>query len=491
LTFDKSVAVDNVSPTERVIAFRSEDGWTIHGTLLIPGDMAEGEKVPAVLLMHSSGHDQETFNKHYAIPGLAQIFAARRTASLRIDWRGRGKSIGVQEFHSFTQAQRENVYLDVKAAISFLASQEKIDSNRIAVLAEEFSADAAVRGSIDDPRVRLFAFISGRLSEEAKSYIASESMPVLCIVSSDDKRGFADMTDVYRRSKNRKSEIFVYRNAGIGTTIFYLWRHRFPKEKPVDEQIGDWVSKQLSDACVSQEVSFVTEDGWTIYGDFIVPARAGAKLPAVVLLHTALSDRYVYRDLAEAFNSAGIAVLNIDWRGRGKSQGKGKYSDLKQEERERGYLDAQGAINFLASQAMIDASRIAVLGTDRGALHAVNIALNDRRVGALVILTVIFKPNEKAAIANLDIPILYIASAGIEDVTRDLTDVYRLSKNKGSRFMIFPGSTLGYQLLEADQTVQSRIVDWLTDQIQHIKQPGDGEKENGNGTKSSSDESSR
>src|SRR6266550_634349 len=114
---------------EREVQMQSEDGWTIYGTLSMPDNVVDGEELPGVLLLHSSGHDQETFNKHYAIPGLAQTFAARRIVSLRIDWRGRGKSIGTQEFHSFTQAQRENVYLDVKAAINFLASQKDVDAS--------------------------------------------------------------------------------------------------------------------------------------------------------------------------------------------------------------------------------------------------------------------------------------------------------------------------------------------------------------------------
>jgi len=459
------VADNSVLQLEREVAFQSEDGWTIYGTLSIPEVISEGERVPAVLLLHSSGHDQETFNRHYAIPGLSQLFLERGIASLRIDWRGRGKSIGTQEFHSFTQTQRDEVYLDVKAGISFLAAQENIDSNRIGLLAEEFSADAAVRGSIRNSRVRLFALISGRLGEEAKNYIASEPLPVLCIASTDDKPAFKDMTEVYRRSASPRSDIFLYRDAGIGTTIFYLWRHRYPKEKPVDERIADWVSDNLRDLSSGHEISFVTEDGWTIYGDLTMPPDVTGNVPAVVLLHTALSDRFVYRDLAEAISDAGIAVLNIDWRGRGKSTGKGKYSELKQEERERGYLDAKGGINFLASLPLIDSGKIGVLGTDRGALHAVNIALNDQRVKALVILTVIFTAKEKTALANLDIPILFIASEGIEDVVRDLTDAIRLSKNKGSCLVIYPGSALGYQLLEANRAVRSRIVNWLVDKI--------------------------
>jgi cephalosporin-C deacetylase-like acetyl esterase len=421
-----------------------------------------------VLLLHSSGHDQETFNRHYAIPGLSQSFAARRIASLRIDWRGRGKSIGSHEFHSFTRAERKKVRLDVKAAISFLAEQKHVDPTRIAVLAEEFSADAAIRGSMADPRVKLFVFISGRLGAKAKKYLAKELVPVLCVTSTDDKPGFTDMTQVYRGAKHPRSDIFVYRNAGIGTTIFYLFRHRFPDEQPVDERIVDWVSDRFAQLNTSKEISFVTEDGWTIYGDLLIPQGGAKRVPAVVLLHTALSDRYVYHDLAHTLGSRGLAVLNIDWRGRGKSHGKGKYSELKQEERERGYLDAKAAINFLSSLPQIDSSRIAVLGTDRGALHAVNVALNDPRVKALIILTVIFKEQEKAALATLNIPMLYIASRGIESVLRDLSEAYRLSGNQHSRLATFPGSALGYQMLEANQAVQSTIVNWLVEILQPL-----------------------
>ena len=451
---------------ERELRMQAADGWTIYGTLSIPDDIVQGEQLPGVLLLHSSGHDQETFNRHYAIPGLAQILAARRVVSLRIDWRGRGKSIEHQEFHSFNSEQRRQIQLDVAEAINCLALQKEVDSNRLAIVAEEVSADAAVHGARGDSRIKLFAFLSGRLGKEAKDYLAGEFVPVLCVVSNDDRPGFVDMTEAYRRSKHPGSDIFVHRNAGIGTTMFYLWRHRFPNAKPMDERLADKVSDFLGLLACRSEVSFVTEDGWTIYGELSLPPAQKEKLPGVVLLHTALSDRYVYHNLSAALVRRGMAVLSIDWRGRGKSLTKGKYSELPQEERERGYLDAKGAINYLSSLPVMNPNRIAVLGTDRGALHALNVALNDARVKALVILTVIFTPSQKESIGKLDVPVLYIGSQGIENVRRDLTDAYHISKNAGSELAIFPGSALGYQLLEANETVQSRIVEWLHRRIQ-------------------------
>jgi len=449
---------------EREITFQTDDGWTIHGTFSMPDS---GSNAPAVLLLHSSGHDKETFNKHYAIPGLAQSFAERGVATLRIDLRGRGESIASQELHSFTQGQRDKIALDVKGAINFICSQKGIDTTRIAVLAEEFSADAAVMGTMNDSRIKVYTFISGRMGEEAKKYLEQEQPAVLCVVSSDDKPGFADMTAVYGKTKNSASDIFVFNHAGIGTTMFYKWRHDFPNDKPIDLQICDWVSNYLDGLGFTKEVSFQSEDGWTIYGDLTVPQGSSTvKRPGIVLMHTALSDRYVYHDLVSEMTSRGIVVFSIDWRGRGKSRGKGKYSEIKQEERERGYLDAKGAINVLASQPSVDPSRIAVLGTDRGALHAVKCALDDPRVTALVILTVIFTPAEKESLAKLQIPVMYVASKGISDVTRDLTEAYHISKNKGSRLTVMPGSRLGYQLLESNPETQALVADWLKTQFE-------------------------
>lgn len=451
---------------DREVQMESKDGWTIHGTLSIPDDVAQGEQLAGVLLLHSSGHDQETFTRHYAIPGLAQTFANRRVVSLRIDWRGRGKSLGDHEFHSFTSEQRKEIRFDVAEAINFLARQKEVDSKRIGIVAEEVSADAAVLGARGDSRIKLFAFLSGRLSQQAKDYLAGESIPVLCVVSSDDRPGFVDMAEAYSRSKHPRSDISVHRNAGIGTTMFYLWRHRFPNAKPMDEELVDKITEVLEGLGSRSEVSFVTEDGWTIYGELSLPAGKKEKLPGIVLLHTALSDRYVYHDLSAALVNRGMAVLSIDWRGRGKSLAKGKYSELTQKERERGYLDAKGAISYLSSVPVISPHHIAVLGTDRGALHALNVALDDRRVKALIILTVIFTPAQKESISSLEIPVLYIASQGIENVRRDLTDAYNISKNGGSDLAIFPGSALGYQLLEANETVQAKIVDWLHSRVQ-------------------------
>ena len=74
------------------------------------------------------------------------------------------------------------------------------------------------------------------------------------------------------------------------------------------------------------EISFQSEDGWTIFGSLHVPEEASTEhqVPAVLLLHAAGHDRdaftsFVYPGLAQLLSAAGIAALRIDWRGRGQS----------------------------------------------------------------------------------------------------------------------------------------------------------------------------
>src|SRR5438552_185548 len=154
---------------EESVSFRTEDGWTIHGTLTTPATLVGDKRVAALLLLHSSSHEQELFSQH-GYPGFARL--QTEFVTLRIDIRGRGKSEGPVELHSFTPQQCEQLYLDVKAALNFLASQRGVDSRRIGIFAEEISADSAVLGAVGDPRVRALVLLSGRLSAKAKDAIS-------------------------------------------------------------------------------------------------------------------------------------------------------------------------------------------------------------------------------------------------------------------------------------------------------------------------------
>jgi dienelactone hydrolase len=277
----------------------------------------------------------------------------------------------------------------------------------------------------------------------------------------------------------------------MGTTMFTLWLYKYPDqkgveflakmqgvdteriglrpkdpgdEKPIENVICDWIAARLKSLGRMQEVSFKTEDDWTIYGNLLVPENlnAGERAPGIVLLHSGWSDRYIFHRLERLFARHGVAVLNIDWRGRGKSRGKGNYFTLPRDERDRAYLDAKAAIDLLAEQPEVDAQRMAILGTYLGSKFAVAAALGDERIGALVMLSgYIPSAKEREEIAGAHFPMLFIGSRGFGPVTNAMADLHELTKDRGSEIIVYDGGALGYQLFECDENLELKIVHWV------------------------------
>jgi cephalosporin-C deacetylase-like acetyl esterase len=456
---------------DKEVSFKTEDGRTIHGRLCLPDNLKE--KVPAVMLLPSPAHDQSVFEGEgntgqNQSPGLIPIITAKGVAALSFDFRGRGKSAGEMALRPALQRDSQKLYsMGVRAAMAFLIAQPEVDSSRLGVVAEEEGAEAGVAGWAGDSRVKAMALISGRLSGPAKESIASErDMPLFLIVSSEDKKGFADMTDAYFLSTNRESDIEVYRGLGSGTAMFKAFQSRFPNETPLEQTIGEWISDKLLSTGTLAEVSFQTEDGWTIYGNFRVPQNAPARVPAVILLHSGLSDRNAYHELEGALARSGLAVLNIDWRGKGKSTGKGKYFELSKAERDKGYLDAKAAVIFLTSQSGIDPDRLGIMGTVIGAKYAMAAAVDEPRIRTVVVLTgYIPTEKEKAYVSTQKLPILLVTSSGHKAVTQSLTELYSLAKGGGSELLVYKGGAIGYQLFEVDKDLLPRVVRWMKDKL--------------------------
>jgi len=247
---------------DREVSFKTEDGWTIYGTLSVP-ENAKG-KPPVVVLLPSIEHDRAAYGIYRdpgqgrpQYPGIAPVITGRGVATLTLDLRGRGKSMGKKEMHSFSAEELSKVYLDVKAALDFISSQPGLDASRTGVVAAGTSADAAVMACAGDERVRAISLLSGRLSEDAKGHIAaSPELPLLLIVSSEDRAGFSDMTDAYFLSKNGETDIEVYSGLGVGTWMLSMFRQKFPNETPLQNRIGDWVASQVLSTGSVTEVSF-------------------------------------------------------------------------------------------------------------------------------------------------------------------------------------------------------------------------------------------
>jgi dienelactone hydrolase len=111
------------------------------------------------------------------------------------------------------------------------------------------------------------------------------------------------------------------------------------------------------------------------------PSSADAKQPAVAIFHGLMGSKHqphrMFVELADGLAEAGFVALRVDFRGRGDSDGASidatPQADL---------VDARCAVDYLAAQPNVDASRIALVGMSWGGLIAALLNGSDPRTAA-------------------------------------------------------------------------------------------------------------
>ena len=129
-----------------------------------------------------------------------------------------------------------------------------------------------------------------------------------------------------------------------------------------------------------KDIEFNAE-GVTLRGWLYTPARAGAKVPAVVMAHgfSAVKEMYLDR-FAECFAAAGLAALVFDNRNFGASDGEPR-QEIDPWVQVRDY---RHAITWIRAQPGIDRERIGVWGSSYSGGHALVVGAIDRRVRCVV-----------------------------------------------------------------------------------------------------------
>jgi dienelactone hydrolase len=269
------------------------------------------------------------------------------------------------------------------------------------------------------------------------------------------------MAEVYKLSNNSASDLIVVQDVGIGNSMFIMWANKFPNQKPLEFTIAEWFVPRLQSS--AQEVSFTSGDGWTIFGDLsLSKPNHQTKNPGVILIHSYLTDRHVFDELEQMLVAAGFSVLNMDFRGRGKSVAKGTYFDLSQAERDKAYLDVQAAANFLASQEGVNQDRLAIVATSIGVKYGLKAASSDARIKSFVMLGGM---PDREDVEKSRFPILFISSLGLPPIADAFRGFYSMTRDRGSQLLEYKGGAVGYQIFEIDNGLQPLIVKWLKPQL--------------------------
>lgn len=342
----------------------------------------------------------------------------------------------------------------------------------LAVVAEGEVVDAAVRALAAVGRARALVLLSAVVGEGARTLIGEwPELAVLGVVDSLDRDRVGDTVAAYLASGHAHSDLHVGEGVGSGSAMFGSWSAT-PDAPALDALVETWLATALAPWVEAEPVSFQTVDGWRISGDLLLPAPGPAPgpppgpAPGVVLLHSGRSDRDIFSRLSRLLVAAGFAVLNVDWRGRGRSTNLGTYFELTSEQRAAAGHDARAAIDHLASRPEVDGARIGLVGVVHGAEYAVRGSIGDERVRGLVLLTG-YRPADEAESEYLTsgVEVLYVSSAAHRPITEAMRELYDRSPGRRTRMIVVPGGAIGYQLFELQPWLEPAIVSWLDEVV--------------------------
>ncbi len=459
---------------EEIVTFQAEDGWNLTGSLHFPQESGSNPR-PGVLLLSEPGWEDRTIFTSY----LGEDLAERGFVAMSMDYRGTGASLGEKDFESFTAKEKEGITHDIRGALSFLATRPEVDASRLGIVAASWIARLAVREASENSDIRALVLISGSVDESGKSYLASEgSIPVLGVVGKDDKEGLLELAKVYADSRNHASDLLIAVGYGAGM---------FSHTRGLEEKVADWLDRNLQGLGREREISFQSKDGWTLRGLLRVPPTAspGRKVPAVVMVHGAKHDQQTYHEMAPELAKQNIATLRFDWRGKGRSiaPGKALYGiNMPSEESVNTYLDVEAAIDLLASQPEVDASRIGLLAATAGTGFALRAANGDERIQTVVLLTSNRAPTGEAKefLSQGGKPGFFIASREDLNYNRgslaeETRQAYSYSSNKDSQFLLYDDAGRGSEMLKTKPELARMVLRWFAEKLETTTPPASGE----------------
>lgn len=201
------------------IQITTADGITLHALY------NEAETDKAVLLLHMVGEDATVYED------LALFLQEHDFTVLRLDFRGHGKSD--LNYETFTDADWQNLLLDVEAGVDFLEEQ---GYERIGIVGASIGANAAIKHAVQDTRIDSLILISagedyhGLTTVEFAAYYTN---PILVIASLDDKDAAIAATKIYNAAATEYKDIEMFQTGGHGTALLI--------QPSLPNTIGEWL----------------------------------------------------------------------------------------------------------------------------------------------------------------------------------------------------------------------------------------------------------
>ncbi|MDP2727725.1 MAG: alpha/beta hydrolase, partial [Dehalococcoidia bacterium] len=165
------------------------DHLLLEGVLHLP---EASTAVPAVVVCHP--HPLYGGNMYnLVVTEICRCLVEREIAALRFNFRGTGASQG-----SYGEGVQEQA--DVRGALSYLASLEQVDPNRLGVAGYSFGAFVALAAGVTDQRAKALCGIAPPVTYVDLSFLKDSATPKFFIFGSRDEITPLDpFLDLYRQ----------------------------------------------------------------------------------------------------------------------------------------------------------------------------------------------------------------------------------------------------------------------------------------------------
>lgn len=218
--------------SRRDVAFTTDDGWEIHGTLTVP---SRPHRVPVAVLLHSGRSDRAVFVR------LAGLLARLGVASLNLDWRGRGLSQNRATYFQLSTADRAEGWRDAAAAMAFLTDRSDVDADRVAMIGVVHGAEHAVAAAVGDPRIRMLGVLTGFVprNDDERRHLTSGDVEVLYVSCTGHGPVTGIMRQLVATTPPGRATLRVYPGGAIGYQLFSV-------DARLEDDLARWVAAGLA-----------------------------------------------------------------------------------------------------------------------------------------------------------------------------------------------------------------------------------------------------